>query len=227
MEEFNIQAAWALFKNMQFTDSIQFFEFTNFDPREIIALSIAIVSLLGQPKMEVRIQSINTISKFTISYNIYIYIYCIVEEKRMKGGDTRHKIEEGNNAIIRLLESKREHIIGQGTLLKDLSGKPTFIHSYSSMINKDLFQDSTIKKPISLENILELIDTALLKMYIELKRKDKIVDMFKNWEILKCKYDLIERELKAKLGTGPVIIRYTLALFYEVYIYIYIILEIQ
>eukprot|EP01022_Parablepharisma_sp_SALTPOND_P004516 TRINITY_DN120428_c0_g1_i1.p1 TRINITY_DN120428_c0_g1~~TRINITY_DN120428_c0_g1_i1.p1 ORF type:complete len:983 (+),score=128.19 TRINITY_DN120428_c0_g1_i1:95-2950(+) len=170
-EEFNVEAGWTLFQGLEFDKAIGFFSSVNYDPREFLAL---VPNLLGKG----------------VSYRT---INDLVDQRM--GQDERKDavIKEGIRAIIRLVEEKRKYLVEKYDLVRDVKKPLEF--TYSSTPLNESFR---LSKP-TLEELMELIDNSLLKLYFEEKDLKLIQGFFEATKELKCSYKTMEGYFKEKM----------------------------
>jgi hypothetical protein len=132
--------------------------------------------------------------------------------------DREQVIYSGYKAIIRLLEEKRRTLENKHDFKKEMNKQIEFNYNESSVNYKVLSQmeGSFIQKLFTLEQMLTLIDTSLVKLYVEHKMKEKISTFFQS-DLIKCNNKQLEAFLKKKEKID--LANYTLALLYEVHTY--------
>ncbi len=87
-ERFNLEAAWALFRNFQFDKAVEYFLQVNYDPRELLTLA-GILPKKGKLLRD------------------------LVEEKKGSAPGPEKTMGEGTRAIVRLIEEKRRYVEGK------------------------------------------------------------------------------------------------------------------
>jgi len=185
-EEFNLEAGWALFVNLEFGRVKDFFRQTNYDPRELlilladdIELSIPYISLKeviehkmskGNLLEENKTASTKTTSSDTVNIKAYL--------------------NEGKKAIWELVEEKRKHLLSKFDMDSD---KKIKFSQPRTPINK-------LKCPQlqTLNEILTFIDTSLIKLYIREKELDRLYEFLSRANKLKCNLKEIDDFLRVE-----------------------------
>ena len=144
-EQFNLDAAWCLFKSLKFTNSAENFVLTNFDPRELMSLFTEYYSRPGE-----RVKSIMTVINESTS--------------GLASGDvtgvTKDKMFQAKLAAVTILSQKRKTICEPPR-----AGK--FVNSFNflrSPFSINRLGNETVPR----EEVIELIDTFLLKVLVDL-----------------------------------------------------------
>lgn len=145
-EQFNLDAAWCLFKQLRFSLSAENFVLTNFDPREIMCMFIDYSVKYSGEKIKNISQVIN---EGTIG---------------MASGDltntVKDKMFQAKLAVISILSQKRKTIFEPPR-----AGK--IVNNYNFL--KSTFSLNRLSsEPIPREEIIEQIDTFLLKVLVDL-----------------------------------------------------------
>ncbi len=167
-EHFDLEAAWALFRNMEFVRAVDFFLRANYDPRELLAL------VPGMLERE------------------YKSLKMLVEERAKQVSDPPRALAEGAKTIIRLVEEKLKFIQGKFDLKKDLQKTVTFL-------TPD-FPINALAGPKSctVEGILRLLNTALLKLYVEQRDIARLASFISNSQPLLYSEDAVEKYLSER-----------------------------
>ncbi len=169
-EQFNIEAAWALFIMFDFDKAVEFFLSVNYDPRELLAL---LPDMLD-----------------TKAGDSYTTLKEIVVQKQAERPE--NVIQEGTKAIIRLLDAKRKYLAEKYELAKE--GKRPLQFVYPGQPVNDSFRSAKI----SVETVVELLDNSLMKLYVEIKDLRMLQTYFDSTKLLKCNYKLMQEYLKRK-----------------------------
>lgn len=146
-EQFNLDAAWCLFKQLKFLSSAESFVLTNFDPREIMCM-FPEYSAKYQGE---RIKNISQIIQDGMSGS---------RENENVANLIKERHFQAKIAVVTMLAQKRKTICEPPKAGK-IIGIYTFLKS-SFSINK-LASDS-----ISREEIIEHVDTFLLKLLVDI-----------------------------------------------------------
>jgi len=156
-EVFNVDAAWALLANLNFTKAVTYFSKSNFDPRELLML------IPGVMEGEEMKKSPNQVT-----------LESLIKEK---GGAEESKMEEGINIIVELLEKKRKSLTEEH---KD--GKEILRFTWPTFPLNENWKG----RSDTVDNILSMIDTGLLKLYVMYKKLDNLKRFFELKYDLKC-----------------------------------------
>ncbi len=170
-EQFNIEVAWALFKRFQFSQSLEFFQQVNYDPRHLLSLV---------PDM------------FGPRYKDFKTLKHLVENAAGTLSNPDAVIQEGTRTIINLVEERRRYFAERFDLSKDGKKLIAFV-SPAYPINE-------IPKPkgCTLDDLLEIVDTSLLKMYVEQKQVKPLQTFLESLKVLKCNEKEMEAYLKER-----------------------------
>jgi len=188
-EEFNVEAGWCLIQNLEFEKAFGFFASVNYDPKEFLAL---IPELLSKD----------------ISYQT---IKSLMDTKGIQSDKKELIMQDCIKTVIRLVEEKRKYLVEKYDLSKDLKKQLNFV--YASAPLNESFKVS--EKP-TLEDLLELIDNSLLKLYLEQKDLKIIQAFFEQAKPLKCNYKLMDAHLNSLKDTDSTgISQVCLAFLYE------------
>ncbi len=170
-EQFNIEAGWALLLIFEFDKAVELLSSgVNFDPREFLALVPDILPPLGTP---------------------YKTLKDLVAQRQMDRGE--FVVKEGTKAVARLLEFKRQDLAGKFDLAKD--GKRPISFVYPALPVNNLFRGMKI----TLEQMMELIDNSLMKLYVAIGDIKLIQIYFESAKMLKCNYKEMEQYLKDRV----------------------------
>ena len=154
-EQFYLDAAWCLFKNLRFSNSAENFVLTNFDPREIMCMFPDYSIKFGE-----RLKNILQIIQEGISAS-----GTSGKESENLTSIIKDKLLQAKIAVVMILQQKRKTICEPPKAAK-VSSIYTFLKSNFS-INK-LNNES-----ISRDEVIEMIDTFLLKMLVEISLVDQ------------------------------------------------------
>ena len=168
-EQFNIDAAWALYVNLEFTRGEEYFLQTNYDPRELVTL-------------------VSTIMETKYQRNDFITLEMLVQRKSKEM--VKETIIEGINSIIVLLEEKRKYLSGEYSFIVDRSKLFTFIRP-TVPLNPSFKGD-----PCEYKEIMKFIDTSLLKLYVKNKQIMSLKSFLENTKDIQCNYKEMEIYLK-------------------------------
>ena len=169
-EEFNVEAGWCLFQALEFDKAAGFFSSVNYDPREFLAL---VPDLLGK---EVTYKTLKD----------------LIEQKLTQGERKDGVMQEGIRTIIRLVEEKRKYLAEKYDLVREIKKQVPFVHP-EIPINE---QFKTSKPP--LDELMELLDNSLLKLYLDQKDLKLIQSYFESTKTLKCNYKSMEAYLNSQ-----------------------------
>lgn len=148
-EQFNLDAAWCLFKQLKFLSSADNFILTNFDPREIMCMFPEYSGKFSNEK----VKTINNIIQDGINAT------SASRENEAISGAIKDKLIQAKMAVVIMLQQKRKTIFEPPK-----AGKITSIYTFmksSFCINK-IASDNVPR-----EEIIEIIDTFLLKILVE------------------------------------------------------------
>lgn len=107
--------------------------------------------------------------------------------------NSEEQINEGIQTIIFLIEEKRKYFTDNFNIAKDVKKSITFIYS-NYPINPTLLNEK-----YTLEQIFEIIDNSLLKLYVKQKRIKDLQTFIETTKILKHNKEEIENYLNSKL----------------------------
>lgn len=173
-ENFNINAAWALFANLLFPQSYEYFMQTNYDPRELLALVPNVI--------DARIREKECVS-----------LGEIIEKKLGKAVMQNDPlILEGTGIIINLLQEKRKYLAKTFNIDDDAKKIIDFINPENS------FNNWMLKKCKTLEEIMYIIDTTLIKLHVESKQLKNLQNFLDSTPNLKCNFKEMDQYLKEK-----------------------------
>eukprot|EP01022_Parablepharisma_sp_SALTPOND_P007787 TRINITY_DN1329_c0_g1_i3.p1 TRINITY_DN1329_c0_g1~~TRINITY_DN1329_c0_g1_i3.p1 ORF type:complete len:985 (+),score=137.12 TRINITY_DN1329_c0_g1_i3:10756-13710(+) len=177
-EQFNADAAWALFTNLQFSQGVEYFLQINYDPRELLALVPEILD-----------------SKEKVAVTLKELI-----ERKMGKVITQNDpaITEGINAIISLLEEKRKYLANTYNI--EIERKKTLAFAWPTAPLNPSFKGI----PCVLEEMMRLLDTALLKLYVENKQIKRLQAFLESTLTLKCNYKEMETYFKDHFKDDPI-----------------------
>lgn len=176
-EQFNVNAAWSFLVHLNFADAVDYFSKSNFDPRELLLL---VPESVGE--------------EFTSDYRkahpnqVPATLDSLVNEK---SGEEEAKMEEGVNAIIGLLEEKRRVLSSN---CKD--GKEMLKFTWATFSLNEHFKN----KPSTLNTVLSIIDSGLLKLYVMYRKFEKLKELFDSDQDLKCDFKEMDEFLKKYLN---------------------------
>ena len=179
-EQFNADAAWALFGNLQFLQGNEYFLQINYDPRELLALVPDVLDPSEKGKN-------------------YVTLNMILEKKLGKPpAPNEPALIEGITALISLLEEKRKYLSTSFSAEND--GKRTMSFTWPTTPLNPFFKD----KSCTLDDIMRIIDTSLLKLYVENKQVKRLQNFLETVSAPKCNYKDMEPYLKDRYKEDPV-----------------------
>ena len=153
-EQFNLDAAWCLFRNLKLELSVEHFLLTNFDPRDVMSLFPDYCNRNIYSQDNTRKETVATL----------VYSTCIERGASPDNTEFNKMIEEKTIRVklyvISLLQQKRETVFKPPKAGR-ASGQQNFLVSKFS-VNK------INPQPLKRDECLELIDTFLLKLYIDI-----------------------------------------------------------
>lgn len=168
-EQFNIDAAWALFANLEFSRGEEYFLQTNYDPRELLTL----VPAAMEPKHQR--------SSFTT-------LETLIQRKNGEVG--REVVGEGVNSIILLLEEKRKYLSGGYSFVVDRTKPLSFV--WPSTPLNGTFKGTACEY----KEIMKIIDSSLLKLYTKNRQIKQLKNFIETAKDLQCNYKEMEVYLK-------------------------------
>ncbi|CAG9314396.1 unnamed protein product [Blepharisma stoltei] len=212
-EQFNLDAAWCLFKELRFKDCIDYFMPTNFDPRDIMSLFPEYcdekVSRACMTQTNIRQVVRNNLAKKGNSF-----------DSRNISEAEYDRILTCKFYVITLLQQKREPIFKPPKAARTV-GTYQFLNSPFSV-------NRLTADPITRDEALEMIDTFLLKCIVDIGSEDrsasKFIDHFKRTHLTmleglfdplykpQLNFNESERYLKEKKDP------YALAMLYEAFV---------
>ena len=167
-EQFNVSAAWALFRNFEFERSMEFFSSANFDPRELLVMIPGLIE-----KKEGNFLSL--------------------KELIIQKGKPESFLPEATQALIKLMEEKRKYLAEKYDMSKEHKKMMQF--AYPPSLSNEYFKMHNC----SLDEVMELIDNSLIKLYLEQQHLRQIEIFFESAKNLKCNYKAMEAMLKEKI----------------------------
>eukprot|EP01022_Parablepharisma_sp_SALTPOND_P022285 TRINITY_DN448_c0_g1_i1.p1 TRINITY_DN448_c0_g1~~TRINITY_DN448_c0_g1_i1.p1 ORF type:complete len:947 (+),score=150.37 TRINITY_DN448_c0_g1_i1:3051-5891(+) len=205
-ERFKLEAAWALLINLAFSKAIEIFLQVNYDPRELLALvpgllkgSKSYKSLrdlieekdqdsmrLSQALKEAK-DSLAAIGpdappeqKQAKEEEVLKLTQALKDAKDISASKIEQVLTAGKKAIIKLIEEKRKRLEGKYDLSTDLKKHVTFLNSEKPI--------NVLKMPKiqTLDEIMELLDTCLLKLFVEEREVNQLYNFINRTTILKC-----------------------------------------
>lgn len=188
-EQFNLDAAWCYFRSLRFPKAAEYFELTSYDPRGIMSL----FPELCNPSIFVPGST-----RYTVATLVSEFV------ERSATGPSRSgvnsTVEEKTRlcklSVISLLQQRRSTIFRPPKAAGKVQEMMAFtVSEYSiNRINRD---------PVSRETMLEMLDTFLLKFYIEISKDVKTLEKLKdrfNKDYLQLLEDLFDPEYKSCLN---------------------------
>ncbi len=175
-DEFSVEAGWAALVGLDFAKAAELFQAANCDPAELLAL---VPGLLDSKAVA------------------YKTLKDIVGAKALPTEKAESAIQEGTNTIRLLAEGKRRWIAEHFDLAKDGKKSMQFRHP-SGGINVTF----RTAKP-TLEEIMEVLDGAIIKLYVGQHEVKPIKSYFDSIKLMKCNYKQMENYLKEKLAADP------------------------
>ena len=214
-EHFNLEAAWALFVSLAFSQAIEFFLQVNYDPRELLALLPGLLKtekhrkslqdLIEERNPDIiRLDSALKDAQAALSglpsdapadKREAAELEVTKREKALKDAKVifSPKVEQaviqGKKSIMRLVEEKRKYLEGKFDLNADGKKTVTFLEIETPV------NDLELPKSLTVDETMELLDTSLLKMYVEEKEVNQMYSFINRVAVLKCN----EKEMDAFL----------------------------
>jgi len=159
LDNLKMDAAWVYFRDLKFRETEEIVKELNFDIKEFLALFFGYVP------------------RITLFENKNMQTFSSISQEAVKrpGADTELKkdpnraMKAARESLARLLENKRKFFLDNyGKNLKEI---PEFITSENFSPFKDDIRVGKVAK-LTVEEHLEIIDFALLKVYLDLQRED-------------------------------------------------------
>jgi len=214
-ERFNLEAAWVLFINYCFEQSIEFFLQVNYDPRELLALVPGLLPS-GQfyksfkTLIEEKDQDIQRIKKALNEAQSNLTkmpaesapeqieemkkeIEKLTQDLKDAQNSSAPKVEQlfktGKKTILKLVEEKRRYLEKKYDLNTDGKKAITFLTT-EKPINV-----LVMPKAQTLDEIMEILDTCLLKLFVEEHEINEMYEYISKTAVLKCKEDEMDKFL--------------------------------
>lgn len=190
-EQFNLDAAWCYFRSLRFPKAAEYFELTSFDPRDIMSL----FPELCNPAI-----FIPGSTRYTVATLVSEFVERSASGPSRSGVNSavEEKVRLCKLSVISLLQQRRASIFRPPKAAVKVSDLLTFTASEYSInrINRD---------PVSRESMLEMLDTFMLKFYIETgidsneKTSEKLRERF-NKDYLQLLEELFDPEYRPYLN---------------------------
>jgi hypothetical protein len=187
-EQFNQDAAWCYFRSLRFPKAAEYFELTSFDPRDIMSLFPDLCSP--------RIFAAGS-TRYTVATLVSEFVERNVGSSRSGVNSTvEEKSRHCKLSVISLLQQRRAAIYKPPKAAGKLPERLNFtVSEYSiNRINRD---------PVTREEMLEMLDTFLLKLYIETGLDDRTSEKLKerfNKDYLQMLEELFDPEYRPCLN---------------------------
>lgn len=205
-ERFNLEAAWTLFVSFNYVQAIEFFQQVNYDPKELLALvpELALMDSSGKLckslrsiieerddgflKLESALKSARDSAaqeqdperKRAAEEEVQNLDQSLKSVKASSAPRIEACIVQGYETIIHLVEEKRKYLESKYDIATE-GGKPVSFLSPEQPIN---VMDKT--KIRTVEKVVELLDTSLLKMFILEHKGAQLYSFINRTPILKC-----------------------------------------
>ncbi|CAD8051809.1 unnamed protein product [Paramecium primaurelia] len=150
LEQLKLDCGWSLIRQMQFSNSLNYILQTNFEPRDFICLF---------PDYYSTVEKLQSVNPNPSLQNITIIINKFVQESRGDPQQIQELKYQTKEFFIEILEKKRAVLTS-----------PQYAYSMKDKLNlltTTLNFNQNQWHPISCEQLLELIDFALIKLYLE------------------------------------------------------------
>ncbi len=157
LDQLKIDAAWVYFRDLKFNEAETILKELNFDIKEFASLFWGLV--LNAP-----FENKNNVTFSSISHDAMKRPSANNELK-----DKAKAIKAGRESLARLMENRRKYFLEN--YAKNLKEYPDFIYSENFSPFADDIRNGRVKK-FTVEEHLEIIDFALLKVYMDLQRED-------------------------------------------------------
>ena len=155
-EKFDLEAAWALFKGLRFDQAFEHFFRANYDPYELLAL---VPGMLDKP---------------------YKTLATLIEAKGAEASKPDEAFTQGMKAIIKLVEEKRKFIESKFDLSKDAKSPISFL------VPEEPINEISDHKKATVDVVAEILDTALLKLYVEQREISSLYAFITKTQQLRC-----------------------------------------
>lgn len=161
LDALKIDAAWVHFKDLKFRETENIIQDLNYDIKEFLALFLNYIP----NKVFFDSKSILTISLF------------LEDARKRPSADNELKkdptkaIKTAREFLSRILENRRKYLLDNYG--KNLKEYPEFISSESFSPFKDEIRQGKVSK-LTVEEHLEIIDYALLRLNLDLQREDQL-----------------------------------------------------
>ncbi len=178
-EQFNADAAWALLRNLLYSQAAEYFLQINYDPRELLSLLPDILDAKDKEK---------TASTVTLR--------SLAEKKLSKPlAPADPAIADGIDVIMFLIEEKRRYLANTYNIETDAGKKVGFVWP-TEPVNPE-FKG----KQCSLEELMKTLDTCMLKLYVENRHIKRLQGFIDATKALKCNFKELESYLKERLDS--------------------------
>ncbi len=168
-EQFNADAAWTLFSNLEYSQASEYFLHFDYDPRELLALIPEMHDF--KEKLPVTLRSL--------------------AEKKLSNpvAPSDPAIADGVNAIMFLVEEKRKFFSNSYNIEAEPRKQLGFV--WPSAPLNPVFKG----KRCSLEDVLKTMDMCMLKLYVENRNIKRLQGFVEATKALKCDFKELEEYL--------------------------------